>query len=100
MKKSITNNDNITFCFHLTAMMDCGLPNIEKGRAARLAADAWRMLCVVVKFHWKAGETESARRAIVRFLDEVDQGFYSSDTMGHFLNDTYCSFTGKAVKEV
>jgi hypothetical protein len=99
MKKSITNNDNIAFCFHLTAMMDCGLPNIEKGMAAKLAADAWRMLCVAVKFHWRAGEKESARRAIVRFLDEVDQGWYNSGCMGYFLNDTYRAFTGKAVKE-
>ena len=99
MKKSITNNDTIAFCHHLNSIMTA-LPTCESITAARHASEAWRMLCVAVKFHWNETTTRACREAVVRYMDEVNQDFYAASVMGNFLNDTFRSFTGKACKEV
>lgn len=101
MKKSITTNDTITFCHHLEQMMEaCRLPvKYDAAQAAFLAADAWRMMAVAVKFHWADGDRENARRAVVKFLDTIPQDYYDNRAMGLFLSETFMAFTGKAVKE-
>ena len=102
MKKSITTNDTIAFCHHLEQMIEnCGpFVKYDAAKAARLAADAWRMMAVAVKFHWRDSDKESARKAVVKFRDTIPQDNYYSGVMGDFLNDTFRSFTGKACKEV
>lgn len=99
MKKSITNNDTIAFCAYLSSLLRY-LPNSVSTIQACLATEAWRMMSVAVKFHWRAGEKEAARQAVVAYVDGPGKGFYSSDALGDFLNDIYRSFTGKACKEV
>lgn len=102
MKKSITTNDTITFCHHLEQMIEnCGLfVKYDAAKAARLATDAWRMIAVGVKFHWRDSEKESARKAVAKFRDTIPQDHYYAGVMGDFLNDTYMAFTGKGCKEV
>lgn len=98
MKKSITTNDTITFCHHLTSIMK-ELTVVESALAAHRASEAWRMIAVAVKFHWCDSFRESARRAVAKYIDEVNQGYYAAGCMGNFLNDTFMAFTGKACKE-
>lgn len=98
MKKSITTNDTITFCHYLTTIMK-ELPTIESVGVAHRASEAWRMIAVAVKFHWSDSAKESARKAVVKYVDEVNQEFYAAGVMGNFLNDIYAAFTGKACKE-
>lgn len=102
MKKSITTNDTITFCHHLEQMMGIlrvPVHEYDPAQAACLAIAAWRMIAVAVKFHWADCDRENARRAVVKFLDTVPQDYYDNRVMGHFLNETFMAFTGKAVKE-